>query len=100
MTVLNELDISKIDVVLLALSQRPNVIEHFSFEHLKPLWWELEREVSRGRIGALGICDADKTMLEELYNWARVSLHTVLSFFFSPLFFCYIPPPPILLFIV
>ncbi|XP_071476110.1 glutamate--cysteine ligase regulatory subunit-like [Diadema antillarum] len=70
--VLKELNLAKIDVLLLAISKRPNVIEDLTFEHYKPLWWELEREVSRGRIGALGICDADKTMLEELYNWSRV----------------------------
>lgn len=70
--VLRELDIPKIDVVLLALSKTPNVIEDLTFEHLKPLWWELEREVNKGRIGALGICDAERALLEELYNWARV----------------------------
>lgn len=73
-TVLKELEIDKIDVLLLALSKTPNVIEDsVSFEHLKPLWWELEREVNKGRIGTLGICDADKTMLEKLHQWARVS---------------------------
>ncbi|XP_003727682.1 glutamate--cysteine ligase regulatory subunit [Strongylocentrotus purpuratus] len=71
--VLKELEIDKIDVLLLALSKTPNVIEDsVSFEHLKPLWWELEREVNKGRIGTLGICDADKTMLEKLHQWARV----------------------------
>ncbi|XP_063966668.1 glutamate--cysteine ligase regulatory subunit-like [Lytechinus pictus] len=71
--VLKELEIDKIDVLLLALSKTPNVIEDsLTFEHLKPLWSELEDEVRKGRIVNLGICDADKTMLEELYEWATV----------------------------
>ncbi|XP_071821858.1 glutamate--cysteine ligase regulatory subunit-like [Apostichopus japonicus] len=70
--VLKELDTDIIDVLLLSVSEKPNVIETFHMDHLKTLWSVLERMVDKGQIKTLGVCDLEKPALEELYNWAKV----------------------------
>lgn len=40
--------------------------------HLQPLWEELESLVQSQKIAAIGTSDLDKTLLEQLYNWAQV----------------------------
>lgn len=74
LAVLKELDTDIIDVLLLSVSEKPNVIETFHMDHLKTLWSVLERMVDKGQIKTLGVCDLEKPALEELYNWAKVKV--------------------------
>lgn len=43
--------------------------------HLQPLWEELEGLVISKKIAAIGTSDLDKSLLEQLYNWAQVCCH-------------------------
>lgn len=69
---MKELDTDTIDVLLLSVSEKPNVIETFHMDHLKALWSVLERMVGNGQIKTLGVCDLEHSKLRELYDWAKV----------------------------
>ncbi|XP_028856154.1 glutamate--cysteine ligase regulatory subunit [Denticeps clupeoides] len=65
------LGVSQLDSVIVAPPPLPDG-ESQTLEHLQPLWEELEALVQSSKIAAIGTSDLDKTLLEQLYNWARV----------------------------
>ncbi|XP_069122055.1 glutamate--cysteine ligase regulatory subunit-like [Argopecten irradians] len=67
--VLAELTTSNIDVVLLAFPDLGD--EGLTLEVIKPYWEVLQELFSKKMVLSLGICDLDKDVLEELYNWAK-----------------------------
>ncbi|XP_070532578.1 glutamate--cysteine ligase regulatory subunit-like [Ptychodera flava] len=69
--VCSELDVNKVDLLLLSMPERP-LEEDLTVDHFKPVWEVLENLVDEGKIETLGVSDLDKTMLEELHDWARI----------------------------
>ncbi|KAA0714222.1 Glutamate--cysteine ligase regulatory subunit GCS light chain [Triplophysa tibetana] len=65
------LAVSQLDSVIIA---PPPVLngEIQTLIHLQPLWEELEGLVHSKKIAAIGTSDLDKSLLEQLYNWAQV----------------------------
>ncbi|XP_076845793.1 glutamate--cysteine ligase regulatory subunit [Brachyhypopomus gauderio] len=65
------LGVSQLDSVIIApppLSEG----ESLTLVHLQPMWAELEGLVQDQKAAAIGTSDLDKTLLEQLYNWAQV----------------------------
>eukprot|EP00118_Oscarella_pearsei_P028538 m.2414 g.2414 ORF g.2414 m.2414 type:complete len:256 (+) comp8641_c0_seq2:100-867(+) len=62
----DELNVSYLDLVVLALPFEA------SFDSIKSYWTKLEELVEQRRISNLGVCNLDKTQLEELFNWAKI----------------------------
>ncbi|XP_036377691.1 glutamate--cysteine ligase regulatory subunit isoform X1 [Megalops cyprinoides] len=65
------LGVSQLDSVIIAPPPLPEG-ETLTLEHLQPLWTELESLVQSLKIAAIGTSDLDKSLLEQLYNWAQV----------------------------
>uniref|UniRef100_A0A8C1C7K2 Glutamate--cysteine ligase regulatory subunit n=1 Tax=Cyprinus carpio carpio TaxID=630221 RepID=A0A8C1C7K2_CYPCA len=65
------LGVSQLDSVIIAPPPLPEG-EAQTLTHLQPLWEELESLVHSQKIAAIGTSDLDKTLLEQLYNWAQV----------------------------
>ncbi|XP_042617841.1 glutamate--cysteine ligase regulatory subunit-like [Cyprinus carpio] len=65
------LGVSQLDSVIIAPPPLPEG-EPQTLTHLEPLWEELESLVHSQKIAAIGTSDLDKTLLEQLYNWAQV----------------------------
>ncbi len=65
------LGVSQLDSVIIASPPLPEGEAH-TLTHLQPLWEELESLVRSQKIAAIGTSDLDKTLLEQLYNWAQV----------------------------
>ncbi|XP_030640309.1 glutamate--cysteine ligase regulatory subunit isoform X2 [Chanos chanos] len=65
------LGVSQLDSVIIAPPPLPDG-ESQTLSHLQPLWVELEELVQSQKIAAIGTSDLDKTLLEQLYNWAQV----------------------------
>uniref|UniRef100_A0A673KBC3 Glutamate--cysteine ligase regulatory subunit n=1 Tax=Sinocyclocheilus rhinocerous TaxID=307959 RepID=A0A673KBC3_9TELE len=65
------LGVSQLDSVIIAPPPLPEG-EAQTLTHLQPLWEELESLVQSQKIAAIGTSDLDKTLLEQLYNWAQV----------------------------
>lgn len=65
------LGVSQLDSVIIAPPPLPEG-EAQTLTHLQPLWQELESLVQSQKIAAIGTSDLDKTLLEQLYNWAQV----------------------------
>ncbi|XP_065597849.1 glutamate--cysteine ligase regulatory subunit [Cyrtonyx montezumae] len=67
----SSLGVAQLDSVIIA----PPPIEDgtsLSLEYLQPYWQELETLVENKKIVAIGTSDLDKTLLEQLYVWAKV----------------------------
>nr|XP_009302077.1 glutamate--cysteine ligase regulatory subunit isoform X1 [Danio rerio] len=64
------LGVSQLDSVIIAPPSLPEG-ESQTLTHLQPLWQELESLVQSQKIAAIGTSDLDKTLLEQLYNWAQ-----------------------------
>lgn len=67
----SSLGVSQLDSVIIA----PPLLldgEVQTLTRLQPLWEELESLVHSKKIAAIGTSDLDKTLLEQLYNWAQV----------------------------
>ncbi|NWU92034.1 GSH0 ligase, partial [Upupa epops] len=65
------LGVAQLDSVIIA----PPPVEDgttLSLEYLQPYWQELENLVQNKKVVAIGTSDLDKTLLEQLYLWARV----------------------------
>ncbi|GFW69578.1 glutamate--cysteine ligase regulatory subunit [Trichonephila clavipes] len=69
--VMNALDISVIDSLILALPP-PSNEEKFNLEKMKPLWTELENFLIQGKCVTLGMSDLDAPELAELYEWTEI----------------------------
>ncbi|GFQ92947.1 glutamate--cysteine ligase regulatory subunit [Trichonephila clavata] len=69
--VMNALDISVIDSLILALPP-PSNEEKFNLEKMKPLWTELENFLLQGKCVTLGMSDLDTPELAELYEWTEI----------------------------
>lgn len=67
------LGVSQLDSVIIA---PPGPLEGDSqtLANLQPAWEELEALVRNQQIAAIGTSDLDKDLLEQLYNWADVSV--------------------------
>ncbi|KAK1801191.1 hypothetical protein P4O66_022882 [Electrophorus voltai] len=65
------LGVSQLDSVIIASPPLPEG-EGLSLAHLQPMWAELETLVQSQKVAAIGTSDLDKTLLEQLYNWAQV----------------------------
>ncbi|XP_072536977.1 glutamate--cysteine ligase regulatory subunit [Salminus brasiliensis] len=65
------LGVSQLDSVIIAPPPLPEG-ENLALAHLQPLWEELEGLVRNQKVAAIGTSDLDKTLLEQLYNWAQV----------------------------
>uniref|UniRef100_A0A8C1ZP84 GCS light chain n=1 Tax=Cyprinus carpio TaxID=7962 RepID=A0A8C1ZP84_CYPCA len=63
--------VALLDSVIIAPPPLPEG-EAQTLTHLQPLWEELESLVHSQKIAAIGTSDLDKTLLEQLYNWAQV----------------------------
>ena len=48
--------------------------EDLTLDIIRPYWEVLEDLVHKEVILSLGMADLDKTLLEELYNWAEVRI--------------------------
>ncbi|XP_051524168.1 glutamate--cysteine ligase regulatory subunit-like isoform X2 [Myxocyprinus asiaticus] len=66
-----DMGVSQLDSVIIAPPSLPEG-EAQTLAHLQPLWEELEGLVHSQKIAAIGTSDLDKTLLEQLYNWAQV----------------------------
>ncbi|CAC5377850.1 glutamate--cysteine ligase regulatory subunit-like [Mytilus californianus] len=71
---LKELNVSFIETVLLALPEFEDE-DDLTLDIIKPYWTCLEELVDSEAVLSLGIADLNKTLLEQLYNWARVKPH-------------------------
>lgn len=71
-SVLTELNITFIETVILALPELEED-EEVSLSVIQPYWEALEEMVEGERVLSLGIADLNKELLEELYNWAKVT---------------------------
>ncbi|XP_076091744.1 glutamate--cysteine ligase regulatory subunit-like [Mytilus galloprovincialis] len=71
---LKELNVSFIETVLLALPEFEDE-DDLTLEVIKPYWTCLEELVDSEAVLSLGIADLNKSLLEQLYNWARVKPH-------------------------
>ncbi|XP_077986629.1 glutamate--cysteine ligase regulatory subunit-like [Glandiceps talaboti] len=69
--VCKELDVTKVDLVLLSMPERP-FEEELTVEHFKPVWEVLENMVDEGKLESLGVSDLDVHMLAQLNEWARI----------------------------
>ncbi|XP_045206584.2 glutamate--cysteine ligase regulatory subunit-like [Mercenaria mercenaria] len=67
---LTELDVKFIETALLAFPEIEN--EDVTLEMIQPFWKVLEGLVHRELVWSIGMADLDKTLLEELYEWADV----------------------------
>lgn len=65
------LGVSQLDSAIIAPPPLPDG-DTQTLEHLQPLWAELEGLVRSNKVIAIGTSDLDKTLLEQLYNWAQV----------------------------
>lgn len=67
------LGVSQLDSVIIA---PPGPVEGDSqtLANLQPAWEELTALVRNQQIAAIGTSDLDKDLLEQLYNWADVSV--------------------------
>ncbi|KAJ8408461.1 hypothetical protein AAFF_G00258750 [Aldrovandia affinis] len=65
------LGVSQLDSVIIAPPPLPEG-DSLTLVHLQPLWAVLESLVQSLKIAAIGTSDLDKTLLEQLYNWAQV----------------------------
>lgn len=67
----SSLGVSQLDSVIIA---PPPLLdsEVQTLTHLQPLWEELESLIHSKKVAAIGTSDLDKTLLEQLYNWAQV----------------------------
>ncbi|XP_043937830.1 glutamate--cysteine ligase regulatory subunit isoform X1 [Protopterus annectens] len=65
------LDVSNLDSVIIAPPPLEDGTE-LTLEHLQPYWGELENLVHNKQVLAIGTSDLDKTLLEQLYQWAQV----------------------------
>ena len=72
--VLSELDVTFLETVLLSFPELEN--EDLTIDIIQPYWEKLEDLVKKEIILSVGMADLDKTLLEQLYNWAEVSLIT------------------------
>lgn len=41
---------------------------------MQPIWREVQSTVESGHVGNVGVCDFDRAGLDQLYDWATVSL--------------------------
>lgn len=71
---LKELNVSFIETVLLALPEFEDE-DDLTLDVIKPYWTCLEELVDSEAVLSLGIADLNKSLLEQLYNWARVKPH-------------------------
>lgn len=71
--VLAELDVSFIETVLLAFPETEG--EELTLEVIRPYWKAMEKLVHREIALSLGLADLDKSLLEQLYEWAEVRLN-------------------------
>lgn len=69
------LGVSQLDSVIIA---PPGPVEGDgqTLANLQPAWEELTALVRNQQIAAIGTSDLDKDLLEQLYNWADVSVQT------------------------
>jgi len=44
------------------------------FSSMQPIWREVQSTVESGHVGNVGVCDFDRAGLDQLYDWATVSL--------------------------
>ncbi|XP_069497325.1 glutamate--cysteine ligase regulatory subunit [Ambystoma mexicanum] len=65
------LGVTQLDSVIIAPPPVDDEV-NLSLEHLQPYWEELEHLVKNKKIVAIGTSDLDKTLLEQLYQWAQV----------------------------
>lgn len=65
--------VSQLDSVIIAPSGSLEG-DSQSLADLQPAWEELEALVRNQQIAAIGTSDLDKDLLEQLYNWADVSV--------------------------
>ena len=72
----HSLGVSQLDSVIIAPPPLPDG-DNQTLEHLQPLWAELEGLVRSNKVTAIGTSDLDKTILEQLYNWAQVHLYGI-----------------------
>lgn len=72
-TACQSLGVSQLDSAIIAPPPLPDG-DTQTLEHLQPLWVELEGLVRSNKVIAIGTSDLDKTLLEQLYNWAQVLL--------------------------
>lgn len=68
--VLSEIDVTFLETALLSFPELEN--EDLTLDIIRPYWEVLEDLVHKEVILSLGMADLDKTLLEELYNWAEV----------------------------
>lgn len=64
---------SFIETVLLALPEFEDE-DDLTLDVIKPYWTCLEELVDSEAVLSLGIADLNKSLLEQLYNWARVNM--------------------------
>lgn len=69
-TVQQELNITMLETLLLGFPEIED--QSLSLEMIKPYWKVLEELVREECVLSLGISDADKELLEELYEWASI----------------------------
>ncbi|XP_068694736.1 glutamate--cysteine ligase regulatory subunit-like isoform X2 [Montipora capricornis] len=67
--VMCELGVESVETLFLAL---PEMSGQESLQVLKEFWEEMECLFDSGYVSDLGVCDLDKSMLEKLYQWARI----------------------------
>ena len=75
-TVLTELDVTFLETVLLTIELEN---EDLTLDLIQPYWVVLEDMVKTETVLSVGMADLDKTLLEQLYNWADVSVIAVFS---------------------
>ena len=74
---LTELDVTFLETVLLTIELEN---EDLTLDLIQPYWVVLEDLVKTETVLSVGMADLDKTLLEQLYNWADVSVIAIFSF--------------------